>query len=125
MWRFDPAKLHGVAGLRLIGMRQRCHLFGGQRRRERVRRQRKQIFHAHFERARQAQGDRGVRHVAAGFDGVNRLAAKACALCNSTAGRPRFWVRRQVVYNILHARLQSLLRYNASTRNAKLLPSVL
>src|ERR1022692_4653279 len=74
------AELHGVARARGIRLGQQRHLLGGERGGRRVRWEREEIFHVDFKRPRQAQRDRGVRHIAAGFDRVDGLAADAGTL---------------------------------------------
>jgi hypothetical protein len=72
----DPAELHRFAGFEHAGCVERF---------EDLRRgrwaflgfQSEKIFHRSFQYAREAQGDGGVRHVRAGFDGVDRLASDA------------------------------------------------
>ena len=79
-------------------MRQDRHLFGGERGGGRVRWERKEVFHVDFEGTRQAQGDGGVRHIAAGFDGVDSLAADAGAVGEIGGGEAALLaVGRQVV----------------------------
>jgi hypothetical protein len=83
-------------------------MFGGEQGGGRAGWEREEIFHTDFEGPRQAKGDRSIRHIAAGFDGVDGLAADAGALgeigCRETA---LLAVDRQVVGDgavVLHAR---------------------
>ena len=92
------AELHGIAGARGVRLGQQRHLLGGERGGGRGGRERKDVFHVDFEGARQAQGDGGVRHIAAGFDGVDGLAADAGALGEIGCGEAALLaVGRQVV----------------------------